>query len=125
MVESIHLEVVSDDDDGLAIVMQQLRKNLENADGVEDIKRPTESKGEDIIGAKGETLNLTSLILAVLPESVNGTIGLLKDWLMRRSDENIVLKMQWGEQLVELKYNAAVTSVEEIKSLVSAIKEIE
>ena len=53
--------------------------------------------------------------------SMDATIDFLKDWLIRKSDDKIRLKLQRGEQLVELEYNPATTSVDEIKNLVSAL----
>jgi len=40
---------------------------------------------------------------------------------MRKGDETIHLKLQQGDHLVELEYNPATTSVDEIKTLVSAL----
>ena len=61
------------------------------------------------------------MILAIAPGAVSATIDALKDWLVRKSDETIHLKLQRGEQLVELEYNPATTSVDEIKTLVRAL----
>jgi hypothetical protein len=119
--ESFHLEIVSDDDDAIAQATQQLRTNLMNLDGIEAVERPSPSTGEDLGGAKGDALTLGALILAVAPGAVSATIDTLKEWLVRKSDETIRLKLQRGEQLVELEYNPATTSVDEIKTLVSAL----
>jgi len=119
--ESFRLEIVSDDDDTSLQMQQQLRTNLLNMDFVEAVERPSTSTGEDLSGAKGDALSLGALILTVAPGAVSATIDLLKDWLVRKSDETIRLKLQRGDQLVELEYNPATTGVDEIKTLVSAL----
>lgn len=118
--ESFRLEIVSDDDDTIAQATQQLRTNLMNMDGVEAVERPL-SEEDDRSGGKGDALTLGALILAVAPGAVSASIEFLKDWLLRKSDETIRLKLQRGDQLVELEYNAATTSVDEIKTLMSAL----
>lgn len=119
--ESFRLEIVSIDDDTTARATQQLRTNLMNMDGIIEVEHPSSSAGVDQPGAKGNSLTLGALILAVAPGMVSTTIESLKDWLLRKSDETIRLKLQEGDHLVELQYNPATTSVDEIKGLVDAL----
>ena len=93
--ESFRLEIVSDDDDTIAQATQQLRTNLMNMDGVEAVERPL-SEEDDRSGGKGDALTLGALILAVAPGAVSASIEFLKDWLLRKSDETIRLKLQRG-----------------------------
>ena len=119
--ESFRLEIVSDDDDTTAQATRQLRTNLMNMDGIAAVERPSPSTGEDVSGAKGDAVTLGALILAVAPGAVSATIDFLKDWLVRKSDEKIRLRLQQGDHLTELEYNPATTSVDEIKTLLSAL----
>jgi hypothetical protein len=118
--ESVRLEIVSDDEDTTAHAIQQLRTNLRNMDGIEAVERP-QAKEDDLGGGKGDALSLGALILAVAPGAVTVSIEFLKEWLLRKSDASIRVKLQRGDQLVELEYNAATTSVDEIKTLMSAL----
>ncbi len=68
-----------------------------------------------------EALTLGALAIAVLPAVLPKVVELLHAWLMRMQGRIVKIKIQSGDQVVEVEYTPTATSPEELKQTVDML----
>lgn len=73
-------------------------------------------------GAKaGEGFALGSLLMEVLPNAITPLVDFLRSWALRRNGRTVKVKTVFEDRSVEMEFDPATVSPEEMKSLVSSI----
>ena len=121
----IQLKTGSDlDPDDVDHIARQLCQELEEVSDVTEIRQVTATDAQ-VQGAKGgEVLALGAIAAAVLPQAVPALVAYLKEWLLRPGSQPVRIKMQLGEQSVEVEFDPKTTSAEEIKELAAELQSL-
>jgi hypothetical protein len=109
-------------DDELDEVTRQLRSELMelDVDRVEFVK-----SGELPEGAKSaEAATLGSLAVTLLPTFIPKLVEYLQSWSLRAENRKVSVKTQIGDRSIELEYNPAAMSQDELQRLVQTLTDV-
>ena len=106
------------DDDGLDSLTRQLRGEIqelevESVDLVRDKLSPA--------GARGDAVELGALVVEILPVIAPKLVGFLQNWLMRRRDQKVKIKIGVGDRSIEVEYSPKAMSASELRDLTNGL----
>lgn len=93
-------------------LLRELKDKSINATFMSDRWSPQGTKA-------GETAIVGAILVSVLPAVVPQLVTFLKEWMSRGSNTNVRIKRQEEGSSLELEYDIAAISHEEIKQLIS------
>lgn len=117
---NLHIDLGEEaDDEELDRATRELRSELMelNVDSVELVK-----SGKWIEGTKSaEVVTLGSLAVVLLPMVIPKLLEYLQSWSLRAENRKVSIKTQIGDRSIELDYNPATVSQDELQKLVRII----
>lgn len=102
-------------------ITRSLLRELED----ESVNATSMSDGRPLQGAKaGETAIVGAILVSALPAVLPQLITFLKEWISRGSNTTVRIKRQEEGSSLELEYDVAAISHDEIKQLVTDLTDL-
>jgi hypothetical protein len=112
---SLQINTSSDiNEEELDLLTRQLLDEIQELE-VESVEMVRDNKAPK--DAKGDPITLGALALAVLPGLLPKLIDFLQNWLTRRKDQKVRVKIGVGDRSVELEYFPEAISIYEVNKI--------
>lgn len=116
---SLHIDAGGDADDAeLDSLTRQLRGEIQELE-VESVDLVRNEPPPE--GARGDAATLGTLAVEILPVIAPKLIGFLQNWLTRRRDQKVKVKIGVGDRSIELEYSPEAMSESEVEKLLTGL----